>query len=392
MINPGFLATKADGTTFYYNMNNTFTTGAFSGETTTDQDIWFTWVNDPLSFDITHVGGHGANPSNSPLYTGYAIPIIQYFTIPQAGTYTLDLGCSTNGTLGVGGPEMNGGTQIILTELATGRVYLPTFISSITTDPSPTGNTVVAAGRYQFCLPQGAYSMATTINRGVSVCTNQPATCSVEDHYWAEFRNLATGVSIVGYSNPNGTPITCTQTAPITATDSMLNARFSLVKGSKMQFSAWVKEDCGNAPGTPCYTTSYIKDHVDILFPGSATTPIVTFRPSGTIIDGWQKVEGVFTVPSDGSSNVNLVMSNDGTGNVYFDDIRIHPFNADMKSYVYDPRTLRLSAELDENNYGTFYNYDEEGQLIRVKKETIQGIKTIKEVRTAKQKLIKTLQ
>jgi hypothetical protein len=63
-----------------------------------------------------------------------------------------------------------------------------------------------------------------------------------------------------------------------------------------------------------------------------------------------------------------------------------------MKGYVYDPRTLRLSAELDENNYATFYDYDEEGQLVRVKQETIEGIKTLKETRSAQQKSIKTVQ
>jgi hypothetical protein len=70
----------------------------------------------------------------------------------------------------------------------------------------------------------------------------------------------------------------------------------------------------------------------------------------------------------------------------------MHPFNANMKSFIYDPITLRLMAELDENNYTTFYNYDEEGQLIRVKKETIQGVKTIKETRAAKQKVITAVQ
>ena len=36
-------------------------------------------------------------------------------------------------------------------------------------------------------------------------------------------------------------------------------------------------------------------------------------------------------------------------------------------------------AVLDENNYATFYEYDLERNLIRVKKETERGIKTIKE-------------
>jgi hypothetical protein len=68
---------------------------------------------------------------------------------------------------------------------------------------------------------------------------------------------------------------------------------------------------------------------------------------------------------------------------VYFDDIRIVPFNANMKSFVYNPINLRLMAELDENNYATFYEYDDEGTLIRLKKETERGIKTIKETRSA---------
>jgi hypothetical protein len=63
-----------------------------------------------------------------------------------------------------------------------------------------------------------------------------------------------------------------------------------------------------------------------------------------------------------------------------------------MKSYVYDPVNLRLVAELDENNYAVFYEYDEEGTLIRNKVETKEGIKTIKETRSAKQKIIMQLQ
>lgn len=54
-----------------------------------------------------------------------------------------------------------------------------------------------------------------------------------------------------------------------------------------------------------------------------------------------------------------------------------------MKSFVYDPISLRFMAELDENNYATFYEYDDDGTLIRVKKETERGIQTIKETRSS---------
>ena len=39
-------------------------------------------------------------------------------------------------------------------------------------------------------------------------------------------------------------------------------------------------------------------------------------------------------------------------------------------------------AILDENNYATFFEYDDEGQLVRNKKETEKGIVTLKETRS----------
>ena len=59
-----------------------------------------------------------------------------------------------------------------------------------------------------------------------------------------------------------------------------------------------------------------------------------------------------------------------------------------MKSFVYNPQSLRLMSELDENNYASFYEYDDEGTLTRVKKETIKGIKTITETRSHLQKAV----
>jgi len=50
-----------------------------------------------------------------------------------------------------------------------------------------------------------------------------------------------------------------------------------------------------------------------------------------------------------------------------------------MKSYVYDQATFRVSAILDEDNFGTFFYYDVQGNLYLTKKETKEGIKTITE-------------
>jgi hypothetical protein len=169
----------------------------------------------------------------------------------------------------------------------------------------------------------------------------------------------------------------------------MAHPNFGVAKNKKMMFSAWVREDCG----TPCFKTTYNQSSIELRADNTTFIP-VTYAPTGTIIDGWQKIEGEFTVPNDFSYyRVEMIFKNaDPAKPIYFDDIRIHPYSANMKSYVYDPRNLKLSAELDENNYASFYEYDEEGQLVRVKKETVQGIKTIKESRSAKQKSIVSVQ
>jgi hypothetical protein len=174
----------------------------------------------------------------------------------------------------------------------------------------------------------------------------------------------------------------CISTLPIRATDSMLNPVFNLVPNKKMQFSAWVREDCP----VPCPKLDYAYSNIEMWANGAAI-PGSTIKRTGAIIEGWQKIEGEFTVPAN-ATTAEIHFINGNTAPMYVDDIRIHPFNANMKTYAYDPRTLRLAAELDENNYATFYEYDEEGQLVRVKKETSQGIKTINETRAAKQKTI----
>jgi len=82
----------------------------------------------------------------------------------------------------------------------------------------------------------------------------------------------------------------------------------------------------------------------------------------------------------------NLAIAPSPGYTIYIDDIRMHPFDAQMKSYAYDDATMRLMAELDENAFATFYEYDDEGLLIRVKKETEKGIMTLKESRSSYKK------
>lgn len=164
----------------------------------------------------------------------------------------------------------------------------------------------------------------------------------------------------------------------IKMTGNILTDKFAPVPGSKMVFSAWVKEGISD-----CHCTNYANNSVQAYFNNDQSTALPTpLAPTGILIEGWQRYEGVIAVPQNAAS-MQVQLNNSGQSPAFFDDIRLHPFNANMKSFVYDPVTLRLRAELDENNYASFYEYDDEGTLTRVKKETREGIKTIQETRSA---------
>ncbi|MCU7549881.1 PA14 domain-containing protein [Chitinophagaceae bacterium LB-8] len=157
----------------------------------------------------------------------------------------------------------------------------------------------------------------------------------------------------------------------------IIRPMFSPVQGSKLVVSAWVKIE-----GTDCNTAPALKDVIVVSFDSRGNNTTVSLEKTGVRIEGWQRYESVVSIPEDATK---LYLSVKGTQSrtIYLDDIRVQPFNSNMKSYAYDPVNLRLMAELDENNYASFYEYDDDGTLIRVKKETERGIMTIKETRSA---------
>lgn len=148
--------------------------------------------------------------------------------------------------------------------------------------------------------------------------------------------------------------------------------------------SYWVKS------ANPTFAELHDYDDVTASLTLDAGTVTIESTKKTNVIDGWQQVEIVFVIPKysvSAASEITLAFANaTGAETAYVDDIRLHPFNSSMKSFVYDPITLRLWAELDERNFATFYQYDQEGALIRVKKETERGIMTIQESRNNTQK------
>lgn len=64
---------------------------------------------------------------------------------------------------------------------------------------------------------------------------------------------------------------------------------------------------------------------------------------------------------------------------VVVDDIRFQLSSAQGNCYVYDDN-LRLVAEFDDQHFGSIYQYNRKGLLVRKLKETKRGLKTIEEV------------
>lgn len=138
------------------------------------------------------------------------------------------------------------------------------------------------------------------------------------------------------------------------------------IAGKDYVVSLWVNLEESLSAGT----LKYVKDGI--------VQKSVTTADGGEIIDGWKKLELKFTMPASGVVDIQYA----STGKTYIDDLRIGPYDGGMVTYVYDRGNLWLMAELDGLNYATFYNYDEEGNLVQVKKETEDGIVTVQTARS----------
>lgn len=159
--------------------------------------------------------------------------------------------------------------------------------------------------------------------------------------------------------------------------ENIIRPVFKPVAGRKMVVSAWMKmggDDCNTAPP--------LTEALKLVFKQSGSVIETDYlEKTGIRIEGWQRYERIITVPQEADA---MQLSFSGTGkDIYVDDVRMQPYNSSVKGFAYDAVNLRLMAELDENNYASFYEYDDDGTLIRVKKETERGIQTIKETRSA---------
>jgi hypothetical protein len=147
-----------------------------------------------------------------------------------------------------------------------------------------------------------------------------------------------------------------------------VECKSKFVPNKKYLFSCWVKVN----KQQPILTCDDASVNINI----GGTSKIM--KPEGPVVEGWQRIQDYFLTPSDDPPSFSITLK-PGTANTLYDDIRIIADSGNMVSYVYDDLNLRLTEILDENNYFTKYEYNNQGELIRIKKESERGILTIKE-------------
>ncbi|TRX56140.1 hypothetical protein FNH22_17330 [Fulvivirga sp. M361] len=137
-----------------------------------------------------------------------------------------------------------------------------------------------------------------------------------------------------------------------------------------------------HAPQATQLTDLYfsVVDKNGVIVSSSAFDIVATVGP-------WQLLEAMVTnfgtlVVGDFRENSDVLipaLENRGTDPVWIDDLRYQPADAEMTTYLYDPRNFRLLTVFDDQHFGLYYQYNAEGKLVRKRIETERGIKTIQE-------------
>ncbi len=165
-------------------------------------------------------------------------------------------------------------------------------------------------------------------------------------------------------------------------------ANFAPAASQRYQASVWVADDNSLACGAPVAdaanrTATSPRLKLEYQAEGSASWVALATGYVGEkspVLEGWQRIILDIDLPAEAVRlRIGLEAPGGGEDSFYFDDFRMYPFEAMVVNYVYHPSTLRLMAQLDENGYAVFYEYDDEGRLMRQKRETERGIMTVSE-------------
>lgn len=258
-------------------------------------------------------------------------------TINQYSPYGYEL--ENEDALGIKSSALYGYNNSVVTAVASNTAYKELVFDGFEDYGASYTNTVSNNGHFSLSTTAGTFT---------------PPILSTSESHSGNTAIKIDNFSFVEYENVIGT-----------TAGGITNKEFTPIENEEYYISAWVKVTGFAGIGSATLT-------VDV---NGSNVLSKTTSNNEQKIEGWQRIEGEFTTSSAGDPIIIKISG--GNTEVYLDDIRIQPFKSAMKTYVYDTKTLWLKAELDDRNYATFYNYDEEGNLVQIKKETKDGIRTI---------------
>lgn len=92
----------------------------------------------------------------------------------------------------------------------------------------------------------------------------------------------------------------------------------------------------------------------------------------------WGLYEANYKFSSSLSVKFDVEIKNNSSSQAeYIDDIIVKPSGASANAYVYDVNNYKLLTSFDNDHFGTFYQYNSEGKLVRKIIETKKGKKTV---------------
>jgi YD repeat-containing protein len=156
-----------------------------------------------------------------------------------------------------------------------------------------------------------------------------------------------------GVTRDNGQARTGKYAGLITNTGAYVYQRWtsvSLTAVTKFRYSGWVYS---NGPAAT----------INLLMKKSGETGTYSYIDNIAVSQSgkWIYVDKEYDVPADVKS-MSIRLDNNGTGKVWFDDIRLRPSSSRMATYTYSP-LIGVTSKTDENNLMLKYEYDGLGRL-----------------------------
>ncbi len=150
-------------------------------------------------------------------------------------------------------------------------------------------------------------------------------------------------------------------------TDLMLCGKYrshNMVEGDSLSIKFWLKTPYDNKIVVRYETEDQIIDRKPMTVEA--------------YVNGWYLYSGYLTnVASTQHASVCIKLNH--ILETYIDDIRIVPAKSMGRTFVYNPNTFELVAQMDDQHFALIYQYDGEGKLIRKEIETSRGVNAIQE-------------